>query len=117
MVMSYGADAMAAIGTYLTASMDVYEPNQTTGQFDTRVASSIPCSLALMGADAAPSVELRAGMLSHRVLAYDPSVQLTRGQQVEINAQRWNPVAGTFVDATTPDGVLLYRRVDVRLER
>ena len=116
-MFGYAESAIGEVAGFLTDFMDVYEVDDKTGGFDTRVASQVACNLAPMNANTAPSAALRAELLARRVLAYDATIKLGRGHQVEINGERWNPVSGTNIDARSADGQVIYRRCDVEFER
>jgi hypothetical protein len=116
-MFGYAAGAVGEVAGFLTDLMDVYEASDASGAFDRKVnAEPIACKLAVLNVTSAPSAALRADMIAQRVLAYDPTFQLTRGQQVEIAGERWNPVPGTFVNGRGIEPDVVYRRVDVRFD-
>ena len=94
------------------------------GPFTTLLRSGVPCRLAHVQRQPAPTSQQRAELAAMRNFMWDPSyapasetfrvvVEGVTGPDGTTPAQ-WQPVPGTLATMRGPDGQAMYRKADVR---
>lgn len=91
----------------------VYTEALATGAYTVVAQANLPCRLGVIPTRGATSSAERAELASMRRLVWGPGYAMPEHCQIEIDGQRWNPVAGTLMAPTWIDGSVVYRAADV----
>lgn len=99
--MTIGIDGL---GTFYTRDAD--------GLYTVVLASDVPVTLVQIR-NTAQTMEGRREMTQGRRLLWDPSLELPKFVQVEIDGERWNIVEGPAAKPRGPSGGVYHRSTDV----
>jgi hypothetical protein len=97
----------------LDQTASVYTPHADTGDFTVLAKSALPCRLAYIQQGGSDIGGEREDIGSRRRLLWAETYTMPTDAQIEVDAQRWNVLAGTYGPVRGPDSRVIYHRCEV----